>query len=100
MGGHMRHPPYASWHFAADLWWVAMFLCAAIAAARSNIQRRFVYTGVFTFLVVGRLVLGSAGGGFMILEIPAIIWLTIVSVRVLRHHRRVLRVQFSPHESA
>jgi len=92
MAGHMKHPPYAAWNFAVDLWWAAMFLCAAISVWRSDVKHRHVLAVVLAVLVLGGLSIGN----FAMLDIVAIIWLGIVAARTIHRHRRSISREVSP----
>ncbi len=91
MFGHMQHPPYAAGHFAADLWWVIAFLGAAVFGWRAKVRRRRSLVGLLTFLVLSRLLLGSAGGGLFLFELPACIVLAVVAIRTAVRGAGVVR---------
>src|SRR5690349_21617084 len=95
MAGHMHHPPYPAWHFAADLWWLATFLCAAASVMRSNLRLRYVCAAVLIALATSRLsvVLGSRGSAFSFFETPLASVLAVVAAGAIRQHRRSMRLQ-------
>jgi hypothetical protein len=83
MAGHMRHPPYPVWHYISDFVWLISYLLAGILAISSNITCRKSYSFVLLFLCLSRL-LGSGGGGFIIFELPALIFVIINSIQGFR----------------
>ena len=89
MDGHLYHEKMRRWWLYADFIWVAFFIAAAVAVLRSDVRRRFVSFGLLLFLVFSRLLLASGGGALFILELPALVYLAIVSVLMI--HRAQLQ---------
>ena len=84
MDGHMEHLPYPWWHFALDLQWVVFFGAAAIRVRQSDISRARLASWLLIFCVVFRFLLGSLGGGLLVLyDLPVIIYLGVVALRSL-----------------
>ena len=80
----MQHPPYAWWHYALDLQWVVFFITAAIRVRESEIRRRRLASWLLIFLVVFRFLLGSLGGGLLIIyDLPVLTYLASVALRSL-----------------
>ncbi len=99
MAGHMQHGPYPAWHYAADLWWLATMLCGAIAAIHSTLRRRFVFFAAIVFLVVSRWILGSGGGGLILVEAPLYLVLAIISIRAIYIHRKFTRAKLPTNDA-
>ncbi len=80
MAGHMRHPPYHFWDHLGDGVWVVCFVLAIVLSLQSNLRLRRAFFGVTIFLIASRLLMGSGGGLFFLLELPALIFLIIVAI--------------------
>ena len=107
MAGHMRHAPYPVWHYFIDGGWAACFVITGVLSWKSNLRLRKTAAGFAAVLLLSRLVLGSGGGIFFLLELPLLVVLVVVAVRGLfsgapdwtqvseemrqRHRRRVCR---------
>ena len=87
MDGHLYHETMPKWWLYADFIWVAFFIAAAVAVMRSDVRFRFIPFGLLLFLVFSRLLLASGGGGLFIFELPALVYLAIVSVLTIRRVR-------------
>ena len=80
MAGHMHHPPYPSWQYAADATWVIGFIAAAVLAFRSNLPARRAFLTLAVLLPISRLLLGSGGGILFLLELPVLVALIVLAI--------------------
>ena len=79
MAGHWDHPPYPAWHTLSDAAWPLLFLGGGLAAGFSRTAWTLRALPLVA-VVVSRLGMGSAGGGFWIFETPVVGALAILSV--------------------
>jgi hypothetical protein len=80
MAGHMQHPPYPAWQYATDGVWVVGLAVGAILSAINFRRMTRSATAGAAALWVSRLLLGSGGGIFFLLELPAIVVVLVAAV--------------------
>src|SRR5262245_8321773 len=88
--GHLAHNANPRAAGMYDLIFMACFVAAAMAAIRSDMARRFLCLALLVTLLVSRMGLDSWGGGLIIIEIPALIFLAgyaVATIRRVRHER-------------
>jgi HEAT repeat protein len=70
MAGHMQHPVYPPVHWLNDCFWLCAMAVAAVFCWKSNLRfKRSVFVGLIA-LAASRLLLGSGGSLFFLIEIP------------------------------
>ena len=62
MAGHMDHPPYPSWHYAADIGWVLCLAGSAVWTCLELAPISLAFAAINSFLVSHRFLFGSFGG--------------------------------------
>lgn len=80
MAGHMHHPPYPSWQYAADATWLVGFIVAVVLAVGSNLPARRAFLTLAVLLPISRLLLGSGGGILFLLELPVLLALVVLAI--------------------
>jgi len=65
MGGHMAHPPYPAWQYAADAGWAVCLAAGSIWLWRLRSPVAVAAAWICGFLVSYRFLFGSLGGMFM-----------------------------------
>ncbi|MHC4620160.1 MAG: hypothetical protein ACYTEQ_20635 [Planctomycetota bacterium] len=78
--GHMKHPPYPTWHFAIDYAWLSLLLLAVITALISSLRGKIALICLAAFLAYSRSVLESDGGVLFTFEWPAVAVLAIIAL--------------------
>ena len=70
MAGHMKHPIYPPIHWLNDCFWLSAMAVAAVLSWKSNLRfKRCVFLGLVA-MASSRLLLGSGGSLFFLIEIP------------------------------
>lgn len=62
MAGHMDHPPYALWHYAADAGWSLAVALAAVWMWSVRASLCLAFAVLSAFLISYRFIFGSLGG--------------------------------------
>lgn len=80
MAGHMKHPPYPTLAWLNDGSWIAAMVIAAVLSWNSNLRLRRSALAILALLLTSRLLLGSGGGFFFLIELPLVICLTLAAI--------------------
>jgi hypothetical protein len=62
MGGHMKHPPYAFWHYGADVGWTLALGLAAVLTLSVRSSLCLAFGVLASFVISYRFLFGSLGG--------------------------------------
>ena len=81
MAGHLAHAPYPTWHWISEFLWLSCYTSSAVLSFRTKIKKRLWYLIGGAFLILSRIVLGSGGGGLLLVELPLVIYLIALSLR-------------------
>jgi HEAT repeat protein len=80
MAGHMQHPVYPPIHWLNDVGWLCAMVVAAVFCWKSNLRfKRSVFFGLIA-LAASRLLLGSGGSLFFLIEIPILAGVTLAAL--------------------
>ena len=83
MAGHMHHP-VSPLDWLNDVWWLCAMSVAAVFCWKSNLRfKRSVFFGLIA-LVSSRLLLGSGGSLFFLIEIPILAGVVLAALLGLR----------------
>lgn len=69
MAGHMDHPPYALWHYAADAGWALAVALGAVCMLSVHASLCLVFAVLSSFLISYRFVFGSLGGIYEVIPL-------------------------------
>ena len=89
MCGHLQHPPYEWWDYAADLVWITGYATLSVGLLRMKVRSVNIPCVFLAVLMFSRLCLGSLGGLLFVIEFPMLLYL--IGWAVLRIARSYLR---------
>ena len=65
IAGHLDHPPYPMWHYAADVGWALALALAAIGMWSVRVSLCLAFALLSTFVISYRFLFGSLGGMYV-----------------------------------
>jgi len=77
----LAHPPYPVWHWISEFLWLACYTSATVLSFKISKAGRRRYLFGLIFIIVSRIVLGSGGSFFIIIELPIVIYLIFFSFK-------------------
>lgn len=80
MAGHLQHPPYPVGSWVLETLWIAGMVGSGVFSLRSTLRFKGLLFAGMAFLLLSRLLLGSAGGFFVLFEAPLVLVLLVAGV--------------------